>query len=214
MITLVLVEDHEVVRQGLRALLAAEPGFQIVGEAGDGLAAAELVSRLRPDVLLLDLMLPGLPGLDVVRAVRHSSPETRIIILSMHTDEAYVLSALQAGAVGYVLKRSGSAELLAAIRAAVAGHRYLSPPLSEMAVQAYVERSRAALDPYQTLTAREREVLQLVVQGKSNAEAAGILGLSPRSVETYRLRLMQKLSIEDLPSLVKFAIRHGMTTIE
>jgi DNA-binding NarL/FixJ family response regulator len=214
MISLVLVEDHAVVRQGLRALLAAEPDVQIVGEAGDGLAGAKLVNRLRPDVLVLDLMLPGLPGLEVLPAVRQSSPETRIVVLSMHADEAYVLSALQAGAVGYVLKRSGSAELLAAIRAAASGHRYLSPPLSEMAVQAYVERSRATPDPYRTLTAREREVLLLMVQGLTSHEIAGRLVLSHRTVEMHRSRLMHKLGLDNRTDLIRFAIRRGLLPME
>jgi two-component system, NarL family, response regulator NreC len=213
-IKLVLVEDHEVVRQGLRALLAVEPDFEIVGEAGDGLVAMELVTRLRPDVLVLDLMLPGLPGLDVVRAVRQSAPETRVVILSMHANEAYVLGALQAGAVGYVLKKSGSVELLAAIRAAWAGRRYLSPPLSEAAIQAYVEKSRATPDPYQTLTAREREVLLLLVEGLTSAEIAGRLVLSHRTVEMHRSRLMHKLGLDKKTDLIRYAIKRGLLPLE
>jgi two-component system, NarL family, response regulator NreC len=213
-IRLVLVEDHEVVRQGLRALLAAEPDFDIVGEAGDGLVATELVTRLRPDVLVLDLMLPGLPGLDVVRAVRQGSPETRVVILSMHANEAYVLGALQAGAVGYVLKKSGSADLLAAIRAAWSGRRYLSPPLSEVAIQAYVEKSRATPDPYQTLTTREREVLLLMVEGLTSAEIAGRLVISHRTVEMHRSRLMHKLGLDKKTDLIRYAIKRGLLPLE
>ncbi len=214
MIKLVLVEDHEVVRQGLRALLVAEPDFQIVGESGDGLAAAELVARLRPDVLVLDLMLPGLGGMEVVREVRQKSPETRVVILSMHTNEAYVLGALQAGAVAYVLKKSGASELLAAIRAAWTGRRYLSPPLSEVAIQAYVEKSRATPDPYQTLTAREREVLHLMVEGLTSAEIAGKLVISHRTVEMHRSRVMHKLGLDKKTDLIRYAIKRGLLPLE
>jgi DNA-binding NarL/FixJ family response regulator len=214
MIKLVLVEDHEVVRQGLRALLVAEPDFQIVGETGDGLAAAELVAQLRPDVLVLDLMLPGLGGMEVVREVRQRSPETRVVILSMHTNEAYVLGALQAGAVAYVLKKSGASELLAAIRAAWTGRRYLSPPLSEVAIQAYVEKSRATPDPYQTLTAREREVLHLMVEGLTSAEIAGKLVISHRTVEMHRSRVMHKLGLDKKTDLIRYAIKRGLLPLE
>jgi len=214
MIRLVLVEDHEVVRQGLRGLLAAEADFQIVGETGDGLAAVPLVERLRPDVLVLDLMLPGRPGLDVLRDVRQRAPETRVVILSMHTNEGYVLNALQAGAVGYVLKKSGANELLAAIRAAAGGGRYLSPPLSEVAIEAYVERSRATPDPYQTLTAREREVLHLMVEGLTSAEMAGRLVISHRTVEMHRSRVMHKLSLDNKTDLIRYAIKKGLLPLE
>lgn len=214
MIRLLLVEDHEVVRQGLRALLAAEPDFRIVGEAGDGLGAAELVSQLRPDVLVLDLMLPGLSGLEVVREARQRSPETRVVILSMHTNEAYVLSALQAGALAYVLKKAGASELLAAIRAAWAGRRYLSPPLSEAAIQAYVEKSRATPDPYQTLTTREREVLHLMVEGLTTLEIATRLVISHRTVEMHRSRVMQKLGFDKKTDLIRYAIRRGLLPLE
>ncbi len=214
MIRLVLVEDHEVVRQGLRALLAAEPDFDIVGETGDGLAAVDLVDRLRPDVLVLDLMLPGKGGMEVVDEVRRRSPETRVVILSMHTNEAYVLGALQAGAVAYVLKKSGASELLEAVRAAWMGRRYLSPPLSEVAIQAYVERSRATPDPYQTLTAREREVLHLMVEGLTSAEIANRLVISHRTVEMHRSRVMHKLGLDKKTDLIRFAIRRGLLPLE
>jgi two-component system response regulator NreC len=209
MIKLVLVEDHEVVRQGLRALLAAEPDFQIVGEAGDGVAATDMVERLRPD-----LMLPGLGGLEVVRAVRQRSPETRVVILSMHANEAYVLGALQAGAVAYVLKKSGASELLAAIRAAWTGRRYLSPPLSEAAIQAYTEKARATPDPYQTLTAREREVLHMMVQGQTSAAIATQLVISHRTVEMHRSRVMHKLGLDKKTDLIRYAIKRGLLPLE
>jgi two-component system response regulator NreC len=214
MIRLVLVEDHEVVRQGLRALLAAEPDFQIVGEAGDGVAATDMVERLRPDVLVLDLMLPGLGGMEVVRAVRLRAPETRVVILSMHANEAYVLGALQAGAVAYVLKKSGASELLAAIRAAWTGRRYLSPPLSEAAIEAYTEKARATPDPYQTLTAREREVLHMMVQGQTSAAIATQLTISHRTVEMHRSRVMHKLGLDKKTDLIRYAIKRGLLPLE
>jgi len=156
MTTIVLADDHHVVRQGLRSLLEAEPDFSVVGEAGDGLEAAQLVERLQPDVLVLDLMMPGLNGLEVTRQVSQRSPRTHVVILSMHPNEAYVLEALRAGAAAYVLKESTSAELVRAVREAVAGRRYLSPPLSEHAIEAYMQKAEpAVLDPYETLTARQ-----------------------------------------------------------
>ena len=214
MIKLVLVEDHEVVRHGLRSLLAAEPDFMIVGEAGDGATGIELVSQLRPDVLVLDLMLPGVPGLDVLREVRQRAPETRVVILSMHANEAYVLGALQAGALAYVLKKSGASELLAAIRSVWSGRRYLSPPLSEVAIQAYIEKSRATPDPYQTLTAREREVLLLMIDGLTTIEIATRLVISHRTVEMHRSRVMHKLGLDKKTDLIRYAIKKGLLPLE
>lgn len=202
------------VRQGLRALLAAEPDFEIVGEAGEGQLAAALVEQLQPDVLVLDLMLPGMGGLGVARQVQLRAPETRVVILSMHANEAYVLGALQAGAMAYVLKKSGARELLAAIRAAGAGQRYLSPPLSEVTIQAYVEKSRATPDPYQTLTAREREVLHLVVKGQTSAEIAASLVISQRTVEMHRSRVMHKLGLDKKTDLIRYAIKQGLLPLD
>jgi two-component system, NarL family, response regulator NreC len=163
---------------------------------------------------VLDLMLPGLSGLDVVREARLRSPETRVVILSMHTNEAYVLNALQAGALAYVLKKAGAAELLAAIRAAWAGRRYLSPPLSEVAIQAYVERSRATPDPYHTLTTREREVFHLMVEGLTSAEIATRLVISHRTVEMHRSRVMHKLDLDKKTDLIRYAIKRGLIPLE
>jgi two-component system response regulator NreC len=215
MTAIVLADDHHVVRQGLRSLLEAEPGFSVIGETGDGLEVTQLVERLRPDVLVLDLMMPGLNGLEVTRQVSQRSPRTHVVILSMHANEAYVLEALRAGAVAYVLKESTSAELVRAVREAVAGRRYLSPPLSERAIEAYMQKAESAtLDPYETLTAREREVLHLVAEGHTNAEIADRLFISRRTVETHRANLMRKLSLRTQTDLISYALRRGILPME
>lgn len=209
--TIVLADDHPVVRQGLRVLLEAEPDFAIVGEAADGLEVAPLVERLKPNVLVLDLMLPGLNGLEVTRQVHQRTPQTRVIILSMYGNEAYVLEALRKGAAGYVLKAASGAELVRGVREVLAGRRYLSPPLSDSAVEAYVERAKTApLDAYETLTTREREVLHLAAEGRSNTEVAARLGISARTAETHRANLMRKLGLHSQTELVRYALRRGI----
>jgi len=215
MTTIVLADDHHIVRQGLRSLLEAEADLSVVGETGDGLEAAQLVERLRPDVLVLDLMMPGLNGLEVTRRVSQRSPQTRIVILSMHANEAHVLEALRVGAAGYVLKESTAAELVRAVREAAAGRRYLSPPLSERAIEAYMQKAEsAALDSYETLTAREREVLHLVAEGHTNTEIAERLFISRRTVETHRANLMRKLDLRTQTDLISYALRRGILPME
>jgi DNA-binding NarL/FixJ family response regulator len=215
MTTIVLADDHHVVRQGLRSLLEAEPDFSVIDETGDGLEAAQLVERLQPDVLVLDLMMPGLNGLEVTRQVSQRSPRTQVVILSMHANEAHVLEALRAGAAAYVLKESTSAELVQAVREAVAGRRYLSPPLSERAIEIYMQKAESAvLDPYETLTPREREVLHLVVEGHTNAEIADRLFISRRTVETHRANFMRKLGLRTQTDLISYALRRGILPME
>jgi DNA-binding NarL/FixJ family response regulator len=210
-LTLVLADDHQIVRQGLRAILAAEPDLQLVGEAGDGPGALRLIEQLRPQVVVLDLMLPGLNGLDVTREAMRRVPGTRIVILSMHANESYAAEALRAGASAYVLKEAGVAELLTAIREAAAGRRYLSPPLSEQALAAYQHRAASRpFDAYETLTTREREVLQLTAEGHSGAEIGRRLFISPRTVETHRMNLMRKLSLRNQKELVRYAVERGL----
>ncbi|MEQ2007621.1 MAG: response regulator transcription factor [Limisphaerales bacterium] len=212
MTTIVIAEDHHVVRDGLRALLAAQKDFQLVGEAADGLAAAQLVEKLQPDVLVLDLTLPRLHGLEVARQVKKSSPKTRVLILSMHANEAYVLEALRNDAAGYLLKDSTGAELVRAVRDVVAGRRYLSGSLSELAIQAYIQRKTTdtAQDMYEALTDREREVLHLAAEGLNNPDIAGKLFISPRTAETHRANVMRKLNFKTQTDLVRFAIRRGI----
>lgn len=215
MTTIVLADDHHIVRQGLRALLEAEPDFHVIGEAGDGLEAASLVERLQPDVLVLDLVMPGLSGLETTRNVHQRAPRTRVVILSMHADEAYVLEARRNGAAGYVLKNSSLADLVLAVREVAAGRRYLGPPLSECAIEAYIQKRRAApLDPYETLTTREREVLHLAAVGHGNAAIAARLGISPRTVETHRAHLMDKLSLHNLAELIGYALRRRIILMD
>jgi DNA-binding NarL/FixJ family response regulator len=215
MITVLLAEDHRIVRQGLQALLGAVPEFSLLSEAGDGLEALKCVELHQPDVLVLDLMLPGLHGLEVARQTKKRSPRTRIVVLSMHASEAYVAEALRAGATGYVLKQSSASELAFAIREAVAGRRFLSPPLSEQSVEVYeCELKTSTTGPHKTLTPREREILQLVAEGHTNAAIAGRLGISPRTVETHRNHLMRKLNLHTRADLIRYAIQHGLAPME
>lgn len=210
-ITIMLADDHVVVRQGLRLLLEQQPDFKLVGEAADGLEALQLVERLSPKVLVLDLMIPRLHGLEVTRQAHRDFPGTRILILSMHADEPYVMEALRNGAQGYVLKDGSADELVQAIRQAAAGRRYLSPVLAERAFTGYVEHpGESSLDVYDTLTSRERLVLQLAAEGFTSTEVAQKLFISPRTAETHRANLMRKLGLTSQTDLVRFAIRKGI----
>ena len=213
MITLVLAEDHHIVRQGLKALLAAEKNFKVLSEAGDGLEALELVSRHKPNVLVLDLMLPRLHGLEVIRRVRTEHLATRVIVLSMHSDEPYVVEALRSGALGYVLKDCTTSNLIDAVHSVAAGKRYLSPALAERAIDAlFQDRGEVGLDLHDTLTERERLVLQLAASGLSNPEVAGKLFISARTAETHRANLMRKLGLHSQTDLVRYAIRKNIIT--
>jgi DNA-binding NarL/FixJ family response regulator len=206
-INVLLADDHGVLRDGVRRLLESHADIKVVATADDGVAAVEQAAALQPDVAVLDISMPRLSGLDATRRIAERAPHTRVVILSMHSSADMIREALGAGACSYLLKESAGDEVVRAVRAVAAGRRFLGEGLAERLFEAG-DGSLARL------TAREREVLQLIAQGKSNAEAAAALGLSTRSVETYRLRLMQKLGIGDLASLVKFAIRHGITTLE
>lgn len=209
--TIVLADDHRIVRQGLRALLAGEADFEVVGEADDGREALELVKRLNPDVLVLDLMMPGLNGLEVARQLPRQSPGVRVVVLSMYDDEGFVLEALANGVSGYVLKDSNSSDLVHAVREVAAGRRYLSPPLSDRAIEAYQQRAKVGtMDKHETLTTREREVLQLSAEGHTNSEIAARLGISTRTAETHRSRVMHKLGLHTQSELIRYAIRRGI----
>ena len=215
MTTIVLADDHQIVRQGLRALLEAEPEFSVTGEASDGLEVAALVEQLEPDVLLLDIKMPGLNGLEVTRQVRRRTPNTNVVILSMYASEAYVMEALRNGAVGYVLKGASAADLVQAVKDVAEGRRYLSPPLSERAIEAYVQKAVASTPAaLETLTDREREVLHFVVEGYKNSEIATKLEISPRTAETHRARMMRKLDLHTQADLMRFAIQLGLFSVE
>ena len=215
MTTIVLADDHTIVRQGLRVLLEAETDFSVIGEAADGLEVPDLVQRLRPDVLVLDLMMPGVNGLEVVWQIRQTSPETRVIILSMHASEAYVVAALRNGAAGYVVKDSSAAELLQAVREVVQGRRYLSPPFSQRSLEVYLEKAQGTpVDVHDTLTAREREVFHLAAAGHISSEIATMLSISPRTAEAHRASLMRKLGLRSQGDLISYALQRGIISIE
>jgi two-component system, NarL family, response regulator NreC len=209
-ITVVLADDHKVVRQGLRAILEAERGLRVIGEAGSGLEAIRLVERLRPNVLVLDLMIPELNGLEVTRQLKKRLPKIRIVILSMHSHESYVVEALKNGAAGYVLKDSSADELIKAVREAAVNRRYLSPPLSDLAVDAYLHQAGALADSYESLTSREREVLQLAAEGLTNTAIGKRLFISARTVEVHRANMMAKLGLHNQTDLIRHAIKRGL----
>jgi DNA-binding NarL/FixJ family response regulator len=217
MLRIVMADDHPIVRKGLRTLLEAEPDCEVIGEADDGPAALDLVERLKPDILLVDVMMPGLGGLEVTRQVSHRWPATRVIVLSMHSNEPYVLEALHNGAAAYVLKTTSTHTLVEAVREVAAGHRYLSPPLTERAIQAYTQQARQAtqaIDRYDLLTTREREILQLAAEGLSNADIGERLHISPRTAETHRANLLRKLGLNTQTELLKYALQRGLITGE
>ncbi len=217
MLSVLLVEDHAIVRQGIKALLAEEPDIVVVGEAGDGSQALALVQELRPDIVLMDLSLPGVGGIEATRQVRERFPETRVVVLSMHESEEYVYRALRAGASAYVVKQSTSTELALALRAVAAGSTFLSPAISDILIGDYVHRVEAqgrdqeALD---VLTPREREVLHLIAQGYNNRQIAERLQISIKTVETHRGNMMSKLDVHDRAGLVRFAMESGLITFE
>ncbi len=213
--TIVLADDHHIVRQGLRALLESEPNFRLVGETGDGLEAVRLVEKLQPQVLITDVMMPGLNGLEVTRQVHKLAPHTRVIILSMHANDAYVVEALKNGAVGYVLKDSQAADLVQAVKEVAAGRRFLSPPLSEREIELYVKKvEHAPEDPYESLTNREREVLQMAAEGRTSAEIAERLFISPRTAEGHRANVLRKLGLQNHTELVRFALKRGILPLD
>ena len=215
MIRILLADDHHLVRHGLRMLLEAESGFCVVGEAQDGIEALDILETLQPDVAVIDLVMPRLNGLEVARQTGKRSPLTKVVMLSMYDNEAYVLEALRSGAKAYVLKSSTSSDLVQAIRAAVAGRRYLSPPLSQQAIKAYTKKTATTvLDSPQLLTTREQQVLQMAAEGFTNADIAARLSVSPRTVETHRTNLMNKLGLRTRTELIRYALRHGILPME
>ncbi len=211
-----LVEDHAIVRQGVRALLDEESDISIVGEAGDGSEGLALAQKLRPDIVLMDLSLPGLGGIEATRQIRELLPDIRVLVLSMHDNEEYVFRALRSGASGYVLKQSTSTELVLALRAVAAGSTFLSPSISQILISDYVRRAESQESDGEILgllTPREREVLQLIARGLSNRQIAERLHISVKTVETHRGNMMQKLDVHDRAGLIKFAIDSGLISL-
>ncbi|MCX5856589.1 MAG: response regulator transcription factor [Deltaproteobacteria bacterium] len=213
-ISVFLVDDHTIVRDGLRYLLEAHGDMKIVGEAANGRDAVKAVRKLQPDVVIMDILMADLNGIEATEQICRECPATRVVILSMQSSSESILRALRAGARGYLFKESAGRELVQAIHAVRAGHRYLSAKVSDQVVGACLNQKEAFRNPLSVLSHREREVLQLVVEGKTNAEIAGTLFLSVKTIETYRSRLMQKLGIKDIPGLIKFAIQQGLTSLE
>lgn len=215
MIDIVIADDHEVVRRGLRSVLDAEDDFRVVGEAADGLDALGAIERLRPNVLILDIMMPNLNGVEVTRQVSRYSPKTAVIILSMYSNEAYVLETMRNGASGYVLKDAGLDVIVDAVRTVAEGRRYLCPPLSERAIEAYMQKMDDVTDdPCAALTTREREVMQLAAEGLSNSDISARLCISPRTVEIHRANMMRKLGLHGKAELILFAVRQGFLNVD
>jgi two-component system, NarL family, response regulator NreC len=203
---IVLADDHQIFRQGLKALLEREE-YEIAGEAADGLEAVRLATEVRPDVAILDFAMPLLNGLDAAREIQHVSPQTRTILLTMHTEDQYVLESVRAGIKGFVLKTQAAADLVRAIQEVLRGRVYLSPGVSKAVVDAYLSSVEHPADP---LTSRERQVLQLVAEGRTTKEIADVLGISVKTAESHRGHLMQKLNVHETAGLVRYAIRHGV----
>jgi two-component system response regulator NreC len=211
-IRILLADDHNVMRRGLRLLLESQPGFSVVGEAADGRNAVELAKATNPDVVVLDIAMPQLSGTEAAQRITELLPNTAIVILSMHSDEGYVLRALKAGAKGYLVKDSAEGDLIEAIKVVSQGKAFFSPEVSRMLVEDYVReiRTRGVEDSYELLTAREREILHLLAEGKSNKDIAALLNLSLFTVETHRRNLQEKLNLHSLAELILYAVRKGL----
>ena len=211
---IVLAEDHTILREGLRMLLSSHPDLEVVGEAADGRDAIQCVEDAAPDLVLLDLSMPRMDGMDAIREISKRSPETKILALTVHKAEEYVLAALQAGADGYALKDATQAELLSAIRSVLAGKRYLSPGVSEKVIEGYLagKKARPTKTPWDSVTAREREVLKLIAEGHKNKEIAEILCISVKTVEKHRSNIMEKLDLHNVSDLTAYAIERGIVT--
>ena len=208
-IRILLADDHNVVRRGLRLLLESQPDFEVVGEAADGRQAVEQAEAATPDVVVLDVAMPNLSGIEAAQRIIAARPQTAVVVLSMHSDEGYVLRALKAGAKGYLLKDSAEGDLIDAIKTVSQGKTFFSPEISKMLVEDYVReiRARGIEDSYELLTTREREILQLLAEGKSNKEVAGQLNLSLYTVETHRRNLQDKLNLHSFAELILYAVR-------
>lgn len=211
-ITVFIADDHAIVREGLANLLGAQPDIAIVGTATNGREALAQVLRLKPQVVILDISMPELDGIEATRQILDEAPDAAIVILSMHSSAQHVFHALEAGARGYLLKESAGREIIDAVRVVQSGKRFLSPKVAEIVADGLSDRG--AVSPLDSLSKREREILKLVADGHSSAEIGTMLHLSPKTVDSYRSRLMQKLRLADLAALIKFAIQHGLTSLD
>jgi DNA-binding NarL/FixJ family response regulator len=210
--TVFVADDHAILRDGLATLLAAQPDMEVVGTAANGREAIAEVIRLAPRVAIIDISMPELDGIEAARRIVAANPDIHVMILSMHAGAQHVFHALEAGARGYLLKESASREVIEAVRIVQAGRRYLSPRVAEIVAQGVTDRS--GVSPLSSLSQREREILKLVADGHSSAEIGTLLHLSPKTVDTYRSRMMQKLHVTDLAGVIKLAIQHGLTSLE
>ena len=211
-IRIVLADDHNIIRSGLRLLLEQQPDFKVVAEAADGRQAVQLVAKHHPDVVILDIGMPQLNGIEATRQIVAQESHPNVVILSMHADESYVLRALKAGARAYILKNAAEADLIRAVQAVSEGKSFFSPVISKMLLEDYVRqvRDKEVEDSYDLLTPREREILQLIAESKTNKEIATILGLSPHTVETHRGNILQKLNLHSVPELILYSVRKGI----
>jgi DNA-binding NarL/FixJ family response regulator len=213
-IRVLLADDHTLVRAGIRSLLETIQDVEVVAESGDGRETLELIALHRPDLVLLDIGMPGLNGVEIARQCERVSPKTRVVMLSMYDDRTHVMQAIRAGATGYLLKGAAVAELPLAVKAVMAGETYLTPRVSRHVVDGFLQDQQSDADPLTGLTQRQREILQLIAEGKSTKEIAGVLDVSVKTIETHRARLMERLGIHDVPGLVRFAIRSGLVSSE
>jgi len=211
-----LADDHQLVRDGLKLLLEADPDICVAGEAADGRSAVRLVKGLRPDVVILDVAMPEMNGIDAAEIIHREVPDTAIIVLSMYSTKEHIFRALRAGASGYLLKESAAVEVVSAVREVQCGRRYLSTRVSDEVIDAFIHPNQGAdvETPLEMLSSRERQILQLVGEGKTSAQIGEILFLSPKTVDTYRSRVMAKLDVHDIAGLVRFAIQHGLLSLE
>ena len=209
---ILLADDHKLMRRGLKALIEQQPDLTVVGEADDGRQAVALATSLKPDLLVMDIGMPNLNGIEAAHQITQAIPGTAIVILSMHSDESYVLRALKAGAKGYLLKDSAESDLIRAVHAVAGGKSFFSPAVSKVLLDDYVRKLQrsGAEDAYDLLTPREREILQLIAEGKSNKDAANLLNLSVYTVETHRSNIMEKLNLRGVPELILYAVRKGI----
>lgn len=213
-IRILIADDHAIMREGVRALLEIHEDMDVIGEAGDGREAVAQVSELTPDIILLDISMPFMDGLEATRRIRKANPNTSVLILTQHEDKEYVLSAVKAGAAGCISKKAVSSELVSAIRAIYRGGSFLYPPVAKLLIEDYLQRTDGETDPYERLTDREREVLQLVAEGRTNQEIADLLVLSMKTVLGHRAKIMEKLDIHSRTDLIKYAIRRGLISID